>query len=547
MVQGWLQGRASLSLEAPAGLAALPNPYDPQANAPYRGTLYYPPRVHDLSFYKGRLYAYFSPVPAVVAFLPFHLVTGRWLSHQQGCLLFCLAGFWGAAALLWMARGRFLCGAGDLALATAVFSLGFLSLGPLLLQRPEVWEVPIACAQAGWILALLSVLWGLDRGPADWRPALLAGTFAALAAGSRPSSLFCGVILLVPAARALGAGVRAPAARRIAALACLVAPAAAAGAALLAFNEARFGDWLEFGQKYQLNSDAARPAGSGHFQLAFLRYNLGLYALHQRGWGPHFPFIRAVVLPPAPPGHAGGDDPVGMVPYLPAILFALAPFAAWRAVPGAQRRSYLTVVGLVAAAGVAAAAPLLLFFGACVRYEFEFAMYFAILAGLGFLAVEASASGMVRALFRGAWCAALAASAASCLLMTAAARARTLATHGGVDLSRGNRGEALGHLQAALSLNPGLVEARALLGELHIQERSFESAAADYARALRDEPGSPGLLADYGYCLLQLGRDGEAEEALGQAVRIQPDFPQAEELLQAARRREAAKREAGGR
>jgi hypothetical protein len=75
MIEGWMQGKLSLAMEAPAGLKALPNPYDPVANASYRGLMYHGPRVHDLSYFNGKLYAYFSPIPAVVAFLPYHLLT----------------------------------------------------------------------------------------------------------------------------------------------------------------------------------------------------------------------------------------------------------------------------------------------------------------------------------------------------------------------------------------------------------------------------------------------------------------------------------------
>lgn len=534
MVQGWLEGKTSLSMDAPAGLRALPNPYDPKANAPFRGTLFYGPRVHDLSYYGGKLYAYFSPVPAVLAFLPFHLITGRWLSHQQACLLFCLGSFLAAVRLSRSMRDRFFAGAGEGSFATVVLALGFLSLGPMLLQRPDVWEVPIACESAAWMLALLCVLRAVSGPGVGWRLALMAGVCAALAAGSRPSSALCALILLGPAARALRTG----GARALGVIAALALPSVALGAALLAYNHARFGEWLEFGQKYQLNADAYRYTSADVFRLAFLPYNLGLYAFHFRGLTTHFPFVGAMTMPPAPSAAYGHvDNLVGMVPHLPAVLFALMPLLAWRWVAPGERRAFLVAVGTVATAGLAIAVPLLLYFGACLRYEFEFAMFLAILAGLGYLSAEASLTGWARCAVRGAWLVLLGASIAFSLLLTVSLRAATLEVHGNADLAKGNEAEAVGHFNKALRLQANLVSARAMLGVVHMQERDYAAAAADYSRAIRDDPDSAVLLSNYGFCLVQLGRLKEAIAALEHAVRIEPDAPQNRALLNYARRR----------
>jgi len=80
---GLARGQTALDLAPPAWLTNLPDPYDPTANAPFQGQKYSPGRVHDLSYYQGRLYLYFSVVPAATLFLPFHWLTGAYLSHQH--------------------------------------------------------------------------------------------------------------------------------------------------------------------------------------------------------------------------------------------------------------------------------------------------------------------------------------------------------------------------------------------------------------------------------------------------------------------------------
>ena len=68
MVEGWLQGRLDLPLPEPEGLLSLSDPHDPVANEPFRHAG--EQGVHDLSLYDGRLYMYWGPTPALVAFLP---------------------------------------------------------------------------------------------------------------------------------------------------------------------------------------------------------------------------------------------------------------------------------------------------------------------------------------------------------------------------------------------------------------------------------------------------------------------------------------------
>src|SRR5262245_30620992 len=68
LVQGLRDGQLSVKREAPPELARLPDPYDPAANAPYRWLADAP--LHDLSYYRGKLFLYFGITPALVLFWP---------------------------------------------------------------------------------------------------------------------------------------------------------------------------------------------------------------------------------------------------------------------------------------------------------------------------------------------------------------------------------------------------------------------------------------------------------------------------------------------
>ncbi len=89
MVQGFRAGQLNLKLDVPPGLSQLADPYDPVANAHYRGAFY---RLHDLTYYKGRLYMYFGVTPALLLFWPYVALTGHYLFHRQAVAIFCAAG-----------------------------------------------------------------------------------------------------------------------------------------------------------------------------------------------------------------------------------------------------------------------------------------------------------------------------------------------------------------------------------------------------------------------------------------------------------------------
>ncbi len=79
LVQGFRAGQLSLNKDAPPGLTQLADPYDPVANARYRGAFY---QLHDLSYYRGKLYVYFGVTPALLLFWPYVALTGHYLFHR---------------------------------------------------------------------------------------------------------------------------------------------------------------------------------------------------------------------------------------------------------------------------------------------------------------------------------------------------------------------------------------------------------------------------------------------------------------------------------
>jgi hypothetical protein len=100
LVQGFRAGHLSLEKDVPPGLTQLTDPYDPKANAHFRlGS----DRLHDLSYYKGRLYLYFGVMPALILFWPFVALTGHYLFHSEATVIFSAIGFLASVGVLYVA------------------------------------------------------------------------------------------------------------------------------------------------------------------------------------------------------------------------------------------------------------------------------------------------------------------------------------------------------------------------------------------------------------------------------------------------------------
>ena len=95
LARGLLSGHLYADTEAPPILAQLSDPYDPATNRVARVDPRY--RLHDFSYYRGRLYLYFGIAPAL---LVFKIVLYE-IPHQIGWLI---AGFYLLCGALRLAR-----------------------------------------------------------------------------------------------------------------------------------------------------------------------------------------------------------------------------------------------------------------------------------------------------------------------------------------------------------------------------------------------------------------------------------------------------------
>jgi Flp pilus assembly protein TadD len=528
LVQGFRSGQLNLKREVPPGLAKLADPYDPAANISYRAG-----GLHDISYYKNKLYLYFGVTPAIVLFWPYAALTGHYLFHKQAVAIFCSVGFLASVALLGGLRRRYFPESRPWVAAACALALGLSTCVPLLLQRPEVYEVSISCAYAMVMLAL-GCIWRALHDPA--RPGWwLAGASLAygLAVGARPNLLFGAVILLVPVIRACLSSPGGDKRQRLAMarmLAAAVVPISFVGLGLMLYNYLRFDSPFEFGQHYQLvaNNQHERPHVFG---LNNLWFNFRVYFLQPIQWGGSFPFVNGIKVPPPPAGNLGVEDPLGILPNIPLVWMALAAPLAWQKRTAEDRSTLRWLIMALVVLFAVSALTIGLFAGACGRYQVDFVPALVLLALCGVLGLERALAVNLpwRHVARCIWVAALLFSVVVSLLTSVNLHAKERYTAGVDKVSMGQPEEAILCFEQALRIKPDFPEAHSNLGSVlaDIPGRLPE-AISEYEAALRIKPDFAEVHYNLGLALAKTpGRLPDAIAEYEAAIRMKPDFAKA--------------------
>lgn len=515
LVEGFQKGQLNLNKEAPPELGRLPDPYDPAANARFRA---FPYSLDDLSYYRGKLYFYFGATPALLLFWPWAAVTGAYLSQRVAVAIFCSVGWLVSLLLLRALWRRYFPAVGTASAAALALGLGLFTSVTVLLQKADIWEVPIACAYALTMLALAALWRALHDGSRRGAWTAAAGLALGLAISSRPAQLLGASAVLVPVALAGSSG------RRWRLLAWGLVPLALCGLAVLAFNQLRFGNPLEFGMHYMLGlyrQDTAR-----HFSLGYLGYNFWIYFLAPVRWSAHFPFVGAMPPLAMPAGHGTVEDPFGAVTGMPFLAWALAAPLAWQNRPSPERSALGGFILATALIFGGAALLVCLFYGNTSRYEVDFLPTLALLAAIGVLALERALAGRPALLrgFRAAWVLTLAASVVFIVLLSFQHYADQRYRVGNLRMIQGRIPEAIEEYRAALRVEPAFAEARGNLAVAFYRSGRLDEAIAADREALRYAPDSALTHYNLGSALLKAGREAEARQEYEEAYRLRPDL-----------------------
>lgn len=509
LARGLVSGHLYLDKEVPLILTLLKDPYDPEANTVVRNSDLY--RLHDITYYRGRLYLYFGAAPAVLLFVPWHLLTGAWLPHWVAVVLLCAAGLVVNLSLVRSVRLRNFPDTPAWVTAAAVLVLGFGSYAPLLLARADMWEIPIAFNYLAVSVAL-RCLWEAFDGPgrsAGWI-ALASAAFGA-AFASRPTVLPNAAVLLLPfASRETRRNAWAWAAAAI--------PIGLCGAAVALYNAQRFGSPFEFGQHYQLSGDY--EGKMRHFSASYILTNLRLYLFQGVEWSRVFPFAHEPADGVLPANHGSIEHISGALLNAPILWAGLAvPFFVRMRGPG--RRFNLIALS---AAWVSFSSLVLMafYFGTCSRYQFEFAPTMALLAALGVMSLECILGGPIRAAARTALVPVLLFSCSFPILYAVDRAVLNHTDYGMRCLIYGNLAGADRELGIAAFLSPQNRISRLGEGVLLVARRRPEEAKPIFEGLVRDYPDYATAHYNLANILAGESRFKEAVEEYRIALSLEP-------------------------
>lgn len=530
LVEGFRAGRLSLPLTPPAELERLPDPYDPAANERFRGPMFETGRVHDLSYYRGRLYLYFGVTPALLVFGPAILLFGAYLPHAAGVVIFSVLGFLVSAALVVSVWRRCFGSAPAWLGAAGVLGVGLGTALPLVLQRPEAWEVAITCGYA-LLMVTLFALWCALQGRRTAAWLVLASAAFGLALGARPSLILVAPILYVPvwcAARAPATAGRLNRRGVIRLFLAATIPVLLVGLGLLAYNVARFGSAAEFGQTYQLAGERQMRA---HFAWSYFPENVRIYFLSFAHVVRHFPYWQLIPRAGVSVGHGDVEFPYGVLTGTPWVWLAVAaPLAAWRGGARPELRGWVAILLTVFAVNAVAIAC---YYGACVRYELEFTPALALLAVVGWFGLHAATSRRaLRWILNSIAIAALAYSVGFTALYGWVQRSFLERNYAAMLLRLDRNREALATLEHAVRIAPDFGELHFMLGCALTRNGALDAGRGEVVRAIALNPKLSGYFVGfYGQELAQFAAEDGKLQQLRRFVEDRPDLADAHTLL----------------
>jgi hypothetical protein len=297
LAQGITAGHLYLPIQPSPQLLAQPNPWDPSVDDALK--------LHDTALYNGHYYLYHGVGPAIMAFVPWRLLTRHDLPENAAIFAFCFLGFlFSAGALLGLfdlAKLK----PGPVTVFMALLALGACQCVPLLLNRVWVYEVAIGAGYFCISVGMFCLVRHWISGSARWL--IPAGLFFGIAIACRPHLGLVGALaflLLVPR------NWRTATAR-------FGLPFVLVCFAVCIYNFERFGNPMEFGTKYLLGSANQTEV---HWRNGNVRAGL-YYMLYVRpDYDPVFPWLHATLRKPDFP-----RPPIYTLEPIVGALF-LAPF-----------------------------------------------------------------------------------------------------------------------------------------------------------------------------------------------------------------------------
>ena len=287
LTDAFLKGQLHLPVEPSQELLALPDPYEPSANSPYK--------LHDCSLYKGKYFLYFGPTPVIALYLPYRILTGLRLPDNIAVLVFMFGTLIWSTLLLYHLRNQIFKQIPDWKLLIAIAVVGFANFGPFILQRTEIYEVAISCGIFFLTGAVCFLCYGLLKSKINLWMVGLGSLFLGLAIGGRPQTILSGVLILPILFFKIKGAPDLSKKNKINISLMLLIPYLVCLFLLAGYNYFRFDNPLEFGNTFQLGIANLPKLKFSHFEN--ILSGIYFFILRTPVINSTFPFIHVEGVP----------------------------------------------------------------------------------------------------------------------------------------------------------------------------------------------------------------------------------------------------------
>ncbi|HET7144378.1 MAG TPA: hypothetical protein VFI68_10195 [Anaerolineales bacterium] len=396
LARGFQLGHLFIPTQPDQRLSELPNPYDPSARVGIDAPL-------DITYYNGRYYLYWGPVPALILLAVQPLVHGR-VGDLQLVFGFICGIFLAQFFILIIVWNRFFHRHPKWMLAFSIFLAGLVSPVTFMLNNyrgARIYEAAISGGQFFFVSGLLFIIVSLNSSlPSRWKLSL-AGIFFALAIGTR-LVLFIpvGIIAVLTALWVFKSNSGLP--QKIFNLFMFIFPLVLGFASLGWYNWARFGSFTESGLYYQLAGYYVQKNFPDLFKPIYIYQNIYNYLISPFRLEAQFPFAyveygnsKAVFSSYRLPSLYTSQQITGLFYTVPFVVFSIIPFLALLSTrikkqsrmafaTGNDGHLYNRIILALGASFLSAFGFLTLYFWTAMRYIEEFMPALIMLSVIGF-------------------------------------------------------------------------------------------------------------------------------------------------------------------
>lgn len=371
-VEALENGQTYLLEEPSEKLLSLENPYDTvERSSIKRGEDY----IWDTALYNNHYYVYFGILPALILFLPFHIITGTFLKTSVVVLLFSvLSAIMLALIIEYIFKKHF----SKLPFKMLVFSEISILFGSFLIWinvAPRFYEMVNVAGLYFSLQGIYLFLTIKKGGELSFKKLGLGALCLALAVACRPTTLIASIII-IPIIWNLFKQKKANKKEVLKLILVVMIPYIVVGLLLMYYNYIRFGSIFEFGAKYQLTMNDMRNLKNRLITIpAGFIYNL----FNLPSFIGEFPFMQVNSNIPEIFAYYYVEDMPGGVFILAPIAFAV--FGIKKFLKTSKNTELKNLVVVILAVGIILNIIIVMQGGSTGRYLLDFAWYF-VLAGI---------------------------------------------------------------------------------------------------------------------------------------------------------------------